>query len=97
MSEFCGVQRAVFQANQRMSQSHEHPSGCAPFTPAQAHQLYAAALRQRAFDVARGITAPQPAESDSYVEDSYAGVPPLDPASTVTPYSVAAGLLRQVG
>ena len=65
--------------------------------PLQAYQLYAAALRQRAFDVAGGIAAPQPADSDTYFVDSYAGVPPLDSASTVTPYSVAAGLLRQVG
>lgn len=63
----------------------------------QACHLYAAALRQRAFDVAGGIAAPQPADSDSYYEDSYAGVPPLDPASTVTPYSLAARLLCQVG
>ncbi len=63
----------------------------------QAYQLYAAALRQRAFDVCGAIAAPQPANSNSYIEDSYAGVPPLDSASTVTPYSVAAGLLRQVG
>ena len=62
----------------------------------QAYQLYATVLRQRAFDVAGSISAPQPTNSDSYYEDSYTGVAPLDSASMVAAYTLAAGFLRQV-